>query len=71
MEVTEALILAVEMGAGDIESTVTDCIAELAAKQEAPAPYLLRLLEEKRQAADVLLGWAARARKVLGLPQRQ
>lgn len=69
MEITEAFVKAVEMGAVDIRSTVEGCEKELAEKYpDGSSPYILRLLEEKRQTSDLLLGWAARARKELNLP---
>jgi len=71
MQVTEAFVKAVEMGAGDIRLAVNDCISELA-KEDPPGGgnLIRRVLEEKRQAADLLLGWATRAREELKLPHR-
>ena len=71
MEVTEALVHAIEMGASDIRATADGCVAELLEKYpNGTSPHLRRLIEEKLQSADLLLGWTARARKELNLPKR-
>lgn len=73
MEVTKALILAVEMGAEDIRTVVADCEKELKEKYPSGNAGIVipRALEEKRQTADLLMGWADRARKELGIEPRQ
>lgn len=66
METTEALILAIEMGASDIRTVANDIMAT--AQEKYPNMldgHLPRMIEEKLQAADMLLGWAVRARKEL------
>ena len=69
METTKAFIIAVEMGAQDIRSAVRDCEKEVAEKHPGgnAGPIISRALEEKRQTADLLEGWAIRARKELGI----
>jgi len=73
MEITKAFIQAVEMGAQDITNSVRDCESEVEKRHPggAASPIIARLLEEKRQTADLLAGWAVRARKELGIEPKQ
>lgn len=67
--VTKAFVLAIERSAEIIEDHVRDRAAGIL--NENPSPSVLticnRVLEEDRQTADLIRGWAVRQRQILGM----
>ena len=69
MELTKEFVLAVEEGVVALNSRARSLDAADIARDDTTAGKVVRVgAEADRQRADMLAGWAKRAREVVGLP---